>query len=92
MHLKDIVSKKVCYENVEKQLRKQHPKGKITFKECYMCGYLAYSSTDPKGIDTYKIINMDKGQCPKCMELAQRTPEVYDWVLQVLAHTLRKDE
>lgn len=94
MNLKDIVSREICYENAERQLRKKYPKGKITFKECYICGYLAWNSTEPKGIDTYKIISMDIGQspCPKCIEMVQRSPEVYDWVLQVLVHTFRKEE
>lgn len=60
----------------------------VTFWMCPLCGWYRWLSATEKG-GGFKIVvdNLfEEGQCPKCQEVAQRSPEIFQWVLSVIGH------
>ena len=58
--------------------------GHITISECSICGYLEWVSAatkEPKGYHVVQNVN----NCPKCDEARYRGPELYVWVINVVA-------
>jgi len=59
----------------------------IEFAVCCVCGYARWcSSSEPgKGFAVVALDDNPNG-CPRCAEVAHRSPEVFRWVLGVMAH------
>jgi ribosomal protein L32 len=61
-------------------------KGTVTFSECPLCGHLEWHSTSCSG-DGIEVVSDEN--CPKCREVSTRSPEIFNWVLNVISHTRR---
>ena len=64
--------------------------GVSTFGVCNLCGFAQFvSETEEKGTD-WKIIAgtkfvwADSKDCPKCVDVWRRAPEVFVWTIQCL--------
>ena len=58
------------------------------FERCNDCGNMEWSSCgtpDKQGFRT-KIVDMTR-ECDRCREIRYRSPEIYRWVLNVIAHS-----
>jgi hypothetical protein len=69
---------------------KQQPKADaslVTLAECEYCGDLQWVSSNTRaenpGVETQR---METGRCRRCAEVQMRNPEVFEWVLSVIAH------
>lgn len=61
-------------------------RGLVTLKECKVCGNIEWVSTsaDGSGYVIEPIESFDD-PCGLCRSVAERAPEVYGWVLQVVS-------
>lgn len=59
--------------------------GLVVMAECDICGYLDWRSTHTKEPDGYRIVPME--YCHRCEEVRQRSPEIFQWVINALAKT-----
>lgn len=70
------------------QKYRQNGTGRVTFKQCPVCGYVEMRQVTADG-HGYELIRREKTDpCPRCVEAAQRSPELYKWVLNAIAHNL----
>lgn len=64
-------------------------KGRVEIVKCAMCGHLSVASVNNDGSDVVVLSEIAKPtDCPRCLTVFQRAPEVYDWALAVIAETL----
>lgn len=64
--------------------------GLTTFGVCNLCGYAQFASeteerdAEDKIIAGTKFVWADSKDCPKCVDVWRRAPEVFVWVIQAL--------
>lgn len=56
-----------------------------TLQECDLCGLLEWISSTPAPEPSVSVERMEIGRCPCCASVKARSPEVFNWVLCVLA-------
>lgn len=74
--------------------------GRVTVRECLVCGYFEWASTqrdvpDEVVVEVVSLLDAALAAdwvCPKCLEVMRRAPEVYAWVVNVVRHTLYLDD
>lgn len=76
-------------ERSSEQHRTDDCKGEVHFSECCLCGRLVWTRTCKEG-SGYCIEPMSADDCPMCKEVFQRSPELANWVLNVVTHALRR--
>ena len=57
--------------------------GLVEINECDICGNLSWHCTHRDKPDGY-VVRHD-GHCMKCAEINMRAPEVYSWMIRVVA-------
>lgn len=66
----------------------------VAFWVCEICGYAKWRSASCKG-EGFKVV-VDNGyptqECPWCLDVQSRAPEVFRWVLAVIFHRKERDE
>jgi hypothetical protein len=58
-------------------------KGVLVLGECMVCGSIALLDLDTEKDRALKLSDNTK-QCQQCEQIKRRTPEVFNWVLNVL--------
>jgi hypothetical protein len=86
-------------DNTIKYTQAQHGPGLVKYRECDICGWFAWTSTAtaaPPGIEVTRFnprlshsLEYEK-QCPRCQEAHARAPEVFNWMLGVVARLVTK--
>ncbi|HTE41721.1 MAG TPA: hypothetical protein VK629_12890 [Steroidobacteraceae bacterium] len=71
------------YEQTARRYAKDGEFQAITLQECGMCGYLEFVSAGKYPTFGYVIEPLET--CPKCREAHQRSPELHQWILNVVA-------
>jgi hypothetical protein len=71
--------------------------GRVTVRECLVCGYFEWASTqrdvpDEVVVEVVAPADDPLWVCPKCLEVVRRAPEVYAWVVDVVRHNLYLDD
>ena len=90
-------------DEVAKQVLGKDLDGRVIVQQCEICGYSEYDRTysgpsQPiKGqicsIKPWPEHSFDGNfTCSSCIEVKQRAPEIYDWVLRVIEHQRIKIE
>jgi len=71
--------------------------GLVKYRECDLCGWLTWASTAtsaPPGIEVTRFAPKLYGEqcprCPRCQEAHARAPEVFNWMLGVVARLVTK--
>jgi ribosomal protein S27AE len=57
--------------------------GHVTLTECPVCGYIDWNSTNLNEPIGFKVIPLES-QCPRCVGVYNRAPELVNWVLGVV--------
>ena len=66
--------------------RRTHPGSYVSLEECFICGFLRYIGWDPSKPEGYSIEETTSpADCPICSEVLRRFPEIFQWVLTVVA-------
>jgi hypothetical protein len=58
----------------------------VTLAECDYCGCLEWISSSAAEAPGVAVERMEMGRCPRCASVQMRNPEVFEWVLSVIAH------
>lgn len=56
--------------------------GRVTLRECNICGHIQWSCTETKEPDS--IVILDLNSCPACNHVMMRAPEIAQWVFSVV--------
>lgn len=71
---------------LERFARSHSTTGHVSLLRCQICGTVDWMCTDKQKSEfSYSVGNMPDGQCDHCGLIARRAPEIYNWVLNVLA-------
>ena len=66
---------------------KHYYPGHVSIRECCTCGYLDWVSTGTKDPNGYSVsIGVE---CRGCYMIYQRAPELFYWVQNVVAHSMK---
>jgi len=91
MNFNDLIPRHLRYETAAAEYRKTSPTGKglVVLKECKTCGMLNFGSLTSGEQDAVHVEPLENARdCPRCMNVFNRAPEVYDWVMSALGTTL----
>jgi hypothetical protein len=58
--------------------------GLVVLSECRLCGLVEWSSTYTKEPAGYRVEQRPESQCGQCRDARYRSPEAFDWVVNVL--------
>lgn len=75
----------------QKLLDRGYGPGHRHFTCCPTCGYLEWRMTQKDQLEDVTVHEDSMGRgCPRCAEVLQRDPEIFQWVLAVLGYRDRK--
>lgn len=76
----------ITYETVLRMSAEHcgHQHGAFTVSRCDVCGRLYITDSDYTKDDGFAVVF--GGWCRDCDDVRRRTPEIYEWVLAVLAN------
>ena len=81
-------------DGVSEAAQAHYGPGLVKYRECDLCGWLTWASTAttaPPGIEVTRFAPKLYGeQCPRCQEAHARAPEVFAWMLGVVARLVTK--
>lgn len=84
-----------CELNTEEERREafvaRYYPGQVLIEECAICGFLVWVSTYRPEANGYSVRPLGSS-CPCCYQIRQRAPEIYEWVINVVAHTIKNLE
>lgn len=80
-------------EKEKKTLLGLQGSGHSYFTCCPLCGHLTWRMTNKEEPDDVTVEEDALGRgCMDCMEVAKRSPEIFQWVLSVVDYKIRKSE
>ena len=59
---------------------------RVTLAECDYCGWLEWISSSVAEAPSVAVERMEMGRCQRCASVLMRNPEVFEWVMSVIAH------
>jgi hypothetical protein len=89
MNFSDLVPDNERYTSAAARQR-GNTTGHVHFEECRTCGNLVWISTNNNSLDGVTVTDMlNPTDCKPCLFIHTRNPELYDWMIAVVAKTLR---
>lgn len=76
-------------DNEKTQLQRRGP-GHHYFACCPLCGHTDWQSTNTAAEDGVTMHEDQGGNCYRCAEVAQRNPELFQWILAVFGYQERR--
>lgn len=70
--------------SVEALAARQNPTGEVTYKVCARCGNAEWVTSLLSAARKVNV-KLNNGSCPRCSDVRQRNPELFDWVMDVFA-------
>lgn len=67
-----------------------HGPGHVVMQECEICGALRWKSSTRPEPDAVTLEPRSPDDCGRCIPVARRAPDVFEWVLAVVAKHTRK--
>lgn len=84
------------HERAVEHAQESYGPGLITYRECDLCGYLAWVQTDTSAkpgivVTRFAPHNTEYDrQCPQCAEAYSRAPELFRWVFGVISRLMSR--
>lgn len=73
-------------QNYINRFLERQGKGHHQIGQCCLCGHLEWRATYTNKPDGYSLSTIQPSYCPKCQEVLQRSPEIMQWVVNVISH------
>jgi hypothetical protein len=65
--------------------RRHYPGRLVYIGECVLCGKLSIRGYDIKKPEGYTLSRIHPNECSVCVEMQRGNPEIFEWVLSVVA-------
>ena len=85
MNVSDLIPDKDRYEAFA---AKYYP-GFVHIRECLFCSKMEWSTTETKKPNGFSVAPSNPYNCSMCTEVGQRNPEIFKWVTDCIAHSMK---